>query len=388
MRATAKAAARRRRSSWAAPIPTSRASCPTRWPAIRRWIRSSPGRWKRACAGRRAPSPGTPGSFTPTTRTTCCSWRRSRPGSATSRISAAPAGRGSSSALNAHKGRVTGGAGYTWLDATFQSPETVDGTGNSTNDSALAGGKGLEGTIDIEPGDRIPLIPRHMFKAFAEHPGHAEAVGGRRSHRGVRRVRARQREQRRASRTAPTTSAPARRRRTASSIIGAALPAEQAAAGARADQQRVRHATTTPPRSSRAPASRARATSSRGRSRRSAASSRSCRRRSMRPARRPPTGSARGSSSRAICANGRIWGPSSLTRRRRITKVTKTGRPQRAVREPREARLDVTRAGRYESTALRIRLVSPSARHVLAAGLGRPREQPQQTDATTSMNSL
>ena len=52
-------------------------------------------------------------------------------------------------------------------DATFQSPETVDGTGNSTNDSALAGRKGLEGTIDIEPGDRIPLMPRHTFKAFA-----------------------------------------------------------------------------------------------------------------------------------------------------------------------------------------------------------------------------
>ena len=70
--------------------------------------------------------------------------------------------------LSAHKGRVTGGAGYTWLDATFQSPETVDGTGNSTNDSAVAGGKGLEGTIEIEPGDRIPLIPRQTFKAFAD----------------------------------------------------------------------------------------------------------------------------------------------------------------------------------------------------------------------------
>jgi outer membrane receptor protein involved in Fe transport len=70
--------------------------------------------------------------------------------------------------LNAHRGRITGGAGYTWLDATFQSAETMDGTGNSTNDSAVAGGKGLEGTIEIEPGDRIPLIPRHTFKAFAD----------------------------------------------------------------------------------------------------------------------------------------------------------------------------------------------------------------------------
>ena len=36
MRATAKAAAPRRRSSWDARTPRSRASCRTRWPAIRR----------------------------------------------------------------------------------------------------------------------------------------------------------------------------------------------------------------------------------------------------------------------------------------------------------------------------------------------------------------
>ena len=29
-------------------------------------------------------------------------------------------------------------------------------------------GVGLEGTIEIEPGDRIPLIPAHMFKAYAD----------------------------------------------------------------------------------------------------------------------------------------------------------------------------------------------------------------------------
>jgi outer membrane receptor protein involved in Fe transport len=66
--------------------------------------------------------------------------------------------------VNVRTGRLSGGAGYTWLDATFQSEETIDGTGNSTNDA----GNGLEGTIDIEPGNRIPLIPRHMFKAFAD----------------------------------------------------------------------------------------------------------------------------------------------------------------------------------------------------------------------------
>ena len=61
-------------------------------------------------------------------------------------------------------GRVTLGLSYTFLDATFQSPETLNGDSNSSNDE----GQGLEGVIDIEPGARMPLIPRHMFKAFGE----------------------------------------------------------------------------------------------------------------------------------------------------------------------------------------------------------------------------
>ncbi len=54
---------------------------------------------------------------------------------------------------------------YTWLDATYRSAEEVGGTGNSTNEE----GPGLEGTIDIKKGDRIPLIPRHLFKASADY---------------------------------------------------------------------------------------------------------------------------------------------------------------------------------------------------------------------------
>ena len=65
---------------------------------------------------------------------------------------------------------VTIGAGYTFLDATYQSSETLDGSSNSTNDAALTGSKGFEGTVDVAPGDRIPLIPRHMFKSFADIP--------------------------------------------------------------------------------------------------------------------------------------------------------------------------------------------------------------------------
>ena len=64
--------------------------------------------------------------------------------------------------------RVTLGGNYTFLRATYESPESVDGSSNSANDSALAGSPGMDGVIQIQPGDRIPLIPQHMFKAFAD----------------------------------------------------------------------------------------------------------------------------------------------------------------------------------------------------------------------------
>lgn len=64
-------------------------------------------------------------------------------------------------------GAVDAGVGYTLLDATFQSGETVNGEGNSSNDQALGGRPGLEGAIEIERGDRMPLVPRHIFKGFA-----------------------------------------------------------------------------------------------------------------------------------------------------------------------------------------------------------------------------
>lgn len=57
------------------------------------------------------------------------------------------------------------GLSYTWLDATFQSSETVNGAANSSND---ASSPGLEGNIAIRPGDRMPLIPRHIVKAYAD----------------------------------------------------------------------------------------------------------------------------------------------------------------------------------------------------------------------------
>jgi outer membrane receptor protein involved in Fe transport len=65
-------------------------------------------------------------------------------------------------------GRVTFGAGYTFLRATFESEETVNGESNGSNEAAEEGEPGLEGEIDITPGDRLPFIPQHMFKAFAD----------------------------------------------------------------------------------------------------------------------------------------------------------------------------------------------------------------------------
>ena len=70
--------------------------------------------------------------------------------------------------VNSRTRRVTAGAGYTFLDATFQSPETVNGDGNSTNDEAASGAPGVEGSIQIVPGNRLPLTPRHMAKAYAD----------------------------------------------------------------------------------------------------------------------------------------------------------------------------------------------------------------------------
>ncbi|MCM3881123.1 MAG: TonB-dependent receptor, partial [Vicinamibacterales bacterium] len=65
-------------------------------------------------------------------------------------------------------GRVSFGAGYTFLRATFESEETVNGESNSTNDAAEDGQRGLEGVIEIAPGDRLPFIPEHLFKVFGD----------------------------------------------------------------------------------------------------------------------------------------------------------------------------------------------------------------------------
>jgi len=69
--------------------------------------------------------------------------------------------------INGRIGRVTWGLDYTLLSATYQSTEVVDGSANSSSDSALSGFPGLQGNIYVNPGNRIPLIPKNTGKAYA-----------------------------------------------------------------------------------------------------------------------------------------------------------------------------------------------------------------------------
>ncbi|MRV72057.1 TonB-dependent receptor plug domain-containing protein [Duganella sp. FT92W] len=54
-------------------------------------------------------------------------------------------------------GTLSYSASYTWLDARFRSGELVNGAANSSKDA--------NGNIAIRPGDRMPLVPSHIFKA-------------------------------------------------------------------------------------------------------------------------------------------------------------------------------------------------------------------------------
>lgn len=70
--------------------------------------------------------------------------------------------------LDGQSGRVTWGLDWTFLSATYQSTETLDGSANDTNDFALQGYPGLPGVITVHPGNRIPLVPKQSGKAYAE----------------------------------------------------------------------------------------------------------------------------------------------------------------------------------------------------------------------------
>jgi len=61
--------------------------------------------------------------------------------------------------------RLELGGNYTYLQATYQSSQTIDGGRNSANDN----GPGLDGNITVQPGDFIPQVPKNIFKGFAEY---------------------------------------------------------------------------------------------------------------------------------------------------------------------------------------------------------------------------
>jgi outer membrane receptor protein involved in Fe transport len=69
--------------------------------------------------------------------------------------------------LDGRVGPVTWGLDWTFLSATYQSTETLDGSANNTNSIAMQGYPGLDGTITVNPGNRIPLIPKQTGKAYA-----------------------------------------------------------------------------------------------------------------------------------------------------------------------------------------------------------------------------
>jgi outer membrane receptor protein involved in Fe transport len=56
------------------------------------------------------------------------------------------------------------GGNYTFLDATFQSSQLLGAGSNSTNDAGL----GLDGNIQVVPGDQIPQTPRNVLKAYVD----------------------------------------------------------------------------------------------------------------------------------------------------------------------------------------------------------------------------
>ena len=75
---------------------------------------------------------------------------------------------GFQASVEGRRGRVTAGLDYTFLSATYQSKETLEGAANSASDTALAGYPGLAGVITVHPGNRIPLTPKQNGKLFAD----------------------------------------------------------------------------------------------------------------------------------------------------------------------------------------------------------------------------
>ncbi len=75
---------------------------------------------------------------------------------------------GFQASVDARVNRVALGLDWTFLSATYQSTETLEGTANNTSNVALAGYPGVGGVITVHPGNRFPLIPKQSGKAFMD----------------------------------------------------------------------------------------------------------------------------------------------------------------------------------------------------------------------------
>jgi outer membrane receptor protein involved in Fe transport len=68
--------------------------------------------------------------------------------------------RGVETGLSGKFGSFSLGGNYTYLDATYQSDMELNGVFNSSTSG---------GEIDVKKGDRIPLVPHHMLKLYADY---------------------------------------------------------------------------------------------------------------------------------------------------------------------------------------------------------------------------
>ncbi|BCM25309.1 TonB-dependent receptor [Methyloradius palustris] len=69
--------------------------------------------------------------------------------------------RGFESGLKAQFDDLSIGANYTFLDATYQQNDTFTSEANSSADA--------NGQINVSKGDRIPLVPRNIFKLYSDY---------------------------------------------------------------------------------------------------------------------------------------------------------------------------------------------------------------------------
>jgi len=77
---------------------------------------------------------------------------------------------GAEAGLSGRVGKLTLGGNYTFLSATYESSQIIGGGSNSSNDA----GPGEDGNITVQPGDRIPQIPRNILKAYADYAATAK----------------------------------------------------------------------------------------------------------------------------------------------------------------------------------------------------------------------